>query len=89
VSGSGLGVWFGSAVRAHSDRLGITTPWRGISSIVHTCSGVSAWNGPEQKGRGTYVSIVTALFGTVLIRFTLNPLYNPDQPSLITIFFAV
>lgn len=41
------------------------------------------------KGRSTYVSIVTALFGTVLNRFTLNPLYNPDQPSLITIFLAV
>jgi len=51
--------------------------------------GASAWNELEQKGWGTYVSIVTALFGTVLIRFTLNPLYSPDQPSLITIFFAV
>lgn len=39
--------------------------------------------------RGTHVSIVTALFGTVLIKFTLNPLYKPDQPSLTTILFAV
>lgn len=39
--------------------------------------------------RGAYVSIVTALLGTVLIKFMLSPLYNPDQPSLITIFFAV
>lgn len=43
----------------------------------------------ESKSRSSYVSIVTALFGTVLIRFTLNPLYNPGQPSLATIFFAV
>lgn len=33
--------------------------------------------------------MVTALFGTVLIKLILNPLYNPDQPSLTTIFFAV
>lgn len=51
--------------------------------------GVSTWDELEQKGRGTYVNIVTALFGTVLTRFTLNPLYSPDQPSLTTIFFAV
>jgi len=57
-------------------------PNRGVSPD-HERSNLSNWD------RGTYVSIVTALFGTVLIRFTLNPLYNPDQPSLITIFFAV
>lgn len=43
----------------------------------------------NECGEGTYVSIVTALFGTVLIKFMLNPLYNPDQPSLTTIFLAV
>ena len=43
----------------------------------------------SERGQGTYVSIVTALFGTVLIRFTLKPLYKPDQPSLTTIFLAV
>lgn len=67
----------------------VAISWRGISSIVHTYMGCQSGMNLRQKDRGTYVSMVTALFGTVLSKFTLSPLYNPDQPSLITIFFAV
>lgn len=38
----------------------------------------------KKRNEDTHVSIVTALFGTVLTRFTDSPLYSARQPSCVT-----
>lgn len=59
------------------------------SSYLHANVRLASGTEAEHRNDAAHVSSVTALLGTVLIRFTERPLYSPLHPSSRMIFLHV